>query len=47
MLFKRSGGNWTQLGSTYSSGPLAAGTQLQVTAVGSTISFLAERRAAA
>ena len=40
-LFKRSGANsWTQLGSTYSSGPLAAGTQLKVTAVGSTISFL-------
>ena len=31
-LFKRSGGNsWTQLGSTYNSGPLAAGTQLEVT----------------
>ena len=40
MLFKRSGGSWTQLGSSYSSGPLAAGTQLQVEAVGSTISFL-------
>jgi Putative esterase len=40
-LFKRSGTNsWTQLGSSYSSGPLAAGTQLKVTAVGSTISFL-------
>ncbi len=25
MLFKRSGGNWTQLGSTYNCGPLAAG----------------------
>ncbi len=31
MLFKRSGSNWTQLGSTYNSGALAAGTQLQVT----------------
>ena len=31
MLFKRSGGSWTQLGSTYNSGALAAGTQLQVT----------------
>ena len=40
MLFKRSGGAWAQLGSTYSSGVLAAGTQLEVTAVGSTISFL-------
>ena len=40
MLFKRSGGSWTQLGSTYNCGPLAAGTQLKVKAVGSTISFL-------
>ena len=40
MLFKRSGGNWTQLGSTFNSGALAAGTQLQLKAVGSTISFL-------
>ena len=39
-LFKRSGANWTQLGSTYNSGPLAAGTQLKLTVVGSTISFL-------
>jgi hypothetical protein len=40
-LFKRSGTDtWTQLGSTYNSGPLGAGTQLQVMAVGSTISFL-------
>src|SRR5262245_20847331 len=40
-LFKRSGSNtWTQLGSTYNSGALAAGAQLQVTAVGSKISFL-------
>ena len=30
MLFKRSGGYWTQLGSTYNSGALAAGTQLQL-----------------
>ncbi len=40
MLFLRHGGNWKQLGSTYNSGALAAGTQLQVTAVGSTISLL-------
>jgi hypothetical protein len=40
MLFERGGGGWTQLGSTYSSGALAAGTQLQLKAVGSTISFL-------
>ena len=39
-LYKRTAGSWAQLGSSYSSGPLAAGTQLQVTAVGSTISFL-------
>src|SRR6185437_3952234 len=39
-LFKRTGtSSWTQLGGTYSSGPLAAGTQLEVAAVGSTISF--------
>ncbi len=40
MLFKRSGGTWTQLGSTYNSGPLSAGTQLRLQAVGSTISLL-------
>ena len=40
MLFLRNGGNWKQLGSTYNSGALAAGTQLQVTAAGSTISLL-------
>jgi Putative esterase len=39
-LYKRSAGTWIQLGSTYNSGPLAAGTQLQLTAAGSTISFL-------
>ncbi len=40
MLFLRKGGNWEQLGSTYNSGALPAGTQLQVTAVGSTITLL-------
>ncbi len=40
MLFKRSGGGWAQIGAVYNSGPLAAGTQLELTAVGSTISFL-------
>jgi putative esterase len=40
MLFKRSGGSWSQLGGVYNSGALAAGTQLQLTAVGSTISLL-------
>ena len=36
----RNAGSWTQLGSAYSTAPLAAGTQLQLMAVGSTISFL-------
>ena len=40
MLFKRSGGAWSQLGSTYNSGTLAAGTQLELEVVGSTIYFL-------
>ena len=40
MLFKRSAGSWTQLGSTYNSGPLAAGTQLKLMVVGSTIAFM-------
>ena len=40
MLFKRNGSNWAQLGATYNSGALAAGTQLQLMVVGSTISFL-------
>jgi hypothetical protein len=40
MLFKRLSGGWTQLGSSYLSGALTAGTQLKVSAVGSTISFL-------
>jgi hypothetical protein len=39
-LFKRIGGIWTQLSQSYSPGPLAAGTQLKVAAVGSTITFL-------
>ena len=40
MIFKRSGGAWTQLGAT-STAPLTAGTQLRLVAVGSAISFLA------
>jgi hypothetical protein len=40
MLFKRNASNWTQLGTTYNSGPLSAGTTLQVQATGSTISLL-------
>ena len=39
MLFKRTGGAWAQLGA-YNSGVLAAGTLVQVAAVGSTISVL-------
>jgi Putative esterase len=40
MLYERASGSFTQLGSTYNSGPLAAGTQLELEAVGSTIYFL-------
>jgi hypothetical protein len=40
LLFKRSRGIWTQLGNGYSSGPLAAGTQLKLVADGSAIVFL-------
>jgi hypothetical protein len=40
LLFKRSRGTWTQLGNGYSSGPLAAGTQLKLVAGGSAIVFL-------
>jgi hypothetical protein len=39
-LYKRSAGNWVQLGSSFSSGPLAAGTQLRLAAVGSRVSLL-------
>src|SRR5208337_4490263 len=38
-IFKRSGGGWAQLSAAYSTGVLPAGTQLQLTAIGSTISF--------
>ena len=40
MLFKRTSGAWAQIGAAYSTAALAAGTQLEVEAVGSTISFL-------
>jgi hypothetical protein len=40
LLLIRSQGNWTQLGNGYSSGPLAAGTRLRITAIGSTVSLL-------
>ena len=39
MLFKRLNGGWTQLGSTFPSGALAAGTQLELTVTGSNLSF--------
>ena len=39
-MFKRVAGSWVQLGASYSSGPLPAGTKLRVTAVGSTVAFL-------
>ena len=38
-LYKRSAGNWIQLGSSYNSGPLAAGTVLKLASVGSRIAF--------
>src|SRR5262249_18778553 len=38
-LYKRSAGTWTQLGNSYSCGPLPAGTKLKLIAVGSRISF--------
>jgi hypothetical protein len=41
-LFRRTGTNsWTQLGGSYSSGPLAAGTKLRLTVLGNSISFMA------
>src|SRR5271157_673829 len=39
VIFKRSGGGWAQLSAAYSTGVLPAGTQLELAAVGSTISF--------
>ena len=39
-LYKRTAGSWTQLGSGYSCGALAAGTRLEVAAMGSRIAFL-------
>ena len=38
-LYKRTAGTFTQLGGSYNSGPLPAGTKLTLSAVGSTISF--------
>ena len=39
MLFKRINGAWTELGSSYASGVLPAGTQLTLTAAGDTLTF--------
>ncbi len=39
MLFKRISGNWTQLGSSSFQGALAAGTQLNLSVSGSTLTF--------
>ncbi len=39
-LYRRNGSSWTQLGNVYSSGALPVGTQIQLSAVGSTISLL-------
>jgi Putative esterase len=39
-IYERTAGSWAQLGPSYSCGALSAGTQLQLSAVGSTISFL-------
>jgi hypothetical protein len=39
MLFERNNGTFTQLGPTYASGPLPAGTVLKLTAAGSTLTF--------
>ena len=40
LIFERNGGNFSQLGDAYSSGPLPAGTQLKLMVVGSTIALL-------
>src|ERR1700722_10775625 len=39
MVFKRSGGGWSQLGSAFNSGALGAGTQLQLSVTGSNLTF--------
>ena len=38
-LYKRTAGTFTQLGTSYNSGPLPAGTKLTLSALGSTIAF--------
>jgi Putative esterase len=39
-LYKRVGGAWTQLGTSYDCGVLAAGTKLRVVVLGTTLAFL-------
>src|SRR5262245_35931654 len=39
-LYKRLGGNWTQLGASYDCGTLAAGTKLRVIVLGARLAFL-------
>jgi hypothetical protein len=39
MLFKRVGGNWTLLGTTYVSGALVTGTTLQLSVIGSSLTL--------
>jgi hypothetical protein len=39
MLFKRINGTWTQLGASYSSGALSAGTLLTLTVIGNTLAL--------
>ncbi len=39
MLFKRTNGAWSQLGGAYASGTLATGTQLTLSATGSSLTF--------
>ena len=38
-LYERTAGNWIQLGGSYNSGPLAAGTVLKLSSVGSRIAL--------
>jgi putative esterase len=40
VLFMRTNGSWSQLGTAYSCGPLAAGTQLKLMVVGTTLAFM-------
>ena len=40
LVYKRAGGSWIQLGTSFNSGALPAGTQLKLMVAGFTISFL-------